>query len=98
MRRGARQLERPPRRPSRRWTRKNPTAGASSPTTMPAPNASRMNSRSSMRVRRVVPDTGQGRWGPVEHDAAPNQDESLDEPLDRAELVRDVQDGHAELV
>src|SRR5439155_1168789 len=87
-----------PTRLSRRWTRKNPTAGASSPTTMPAPNASRMNSRSSMCVRRVVPDTRQGRGGPVEDDLASNQDESFDESLDRAELVRDVQDGHAELV
>src|SRR5438093_3451113 len=87
-----------PTRLNLRWTRKKPTAGASTPTTMPAPNASRMNSRSSMCVRRVVPDTRQGRGGPVEDDLASNQDESFDESLDRAELVRDVQDGHAELV
>src|SRR5207244_4873990 len=80
-----------PIRLRRRWTRKKPTAGASRPTTMPAPNASRMNSRSSMGVRRVVPDTGQVRRGPVEDDPAPNEHDPLDEALDRSELVRDVQ-------
>src|SRR2546430_7174577 len=87
-----------PIRLSRRCTRKKPTAGARSPTTMPAPNASRMNSRSSMGVRGVVPDTRQGRRGPVEHDPLPNQDDPLDEVLDRAELVRYVEDRHPELV
>src|SRR5919204_3804350 len=82
---------------SRRWTRKKPTAGARSPTTMPAPNASRMNSRSSMDVGGVVPDTGQVSWGPVEDDLLAHEHDPLDEVLDGAELVRDVQDRHAEL-
>src|SRR5436309_11680612 len=86
-----------PTRLRRRWTRKNPTAGASNPTTMPAPNASRMNSRSSMDVRGVVPDTGQVRRRPVEDDLAADEHDPLDEVLDRAELVRDVQDRHLEL-
>src|SRR3954467_11561902 len=86
-----------PTRLSRRCTRKKPTAGASSPTTMPAPKASRMNSRSSMHVRRVVPDTGQRRRGPVENDPLPDEHDPCDEVLDRAELVRDVEDRHAEL-
>src|SRR5204862_4803907 len=86
-----------PIRLRRRCTRKNPTAGASSPTTMPARNACRMNSRASMDVRRVVPDTGQVRRTPVEDDALAHQDESFDEVLDGAELVRHVQDGHAQL-
>src|SRR6476659_3510063 len=86
-----------PTRLRRRCTRKKPTAGASKPTTMPAPNASRMNSRSSMGVRRVVPDTGQGRRRPVEDDAAADEDDPLDEPLDRAEFVGDVENRHLEL-
>src|SRR5439155_21953017 len=86
-----------PIRLSRRWTRKKPTAGASRPTTMPAPNASRMNSRSSMDVRRVVPDTGQGRRRPVEDDALAHEHDPLDEVLDRPELVRDVQDRHPQV-
>src|SRR2546423_358487 len=87
-----------PIRLSRRCTRKKPTAGASSPTTIPAPNASRMNSRSSMDVRGVVPDTGQGRGRPVEDDLAPDEHDALDEALDGTELVRDVEDRHLELL
>src|SRR5712692_5216067 len=86
-----------PTRLRRRCTRKKPTAGASNPTTMPAPNASRMNSRSSMRVRGVVPDTGQVRRGPVEDDPAAHQHDPLDEALHGAELVRDVENRHVEL-
>src|SRR5437867_7103540 len=86
-----------PIRLSRRWTRKKPTAGASSPTTIPAANASRMNSRSSMRVRGVVPDTGQVRGRPVEDDLAAHEHDPLDEALHRAELVRHVEDRHVEL-
>src|SRR4051812_10940468 len=85
-----------PIRLNRRWTRKKPTAGASSPTMMPAPKASRMNSRSSMGVRRVVPHIRQlGRW-PIEDDRAAHEHDSLHEALDRAELVRDVEDGHVQ--
>src|SRR5207253_5653975 len=80
-----------------RCTRKNPTTGATTPTTAPAANASRMNSRSSMSVRRVVPEAGQGMSRPVEHDLLADEHEALDDMLDRAELVRDVQDGDAEL-
>src|SRR5438270_9223886 len=79
-----------PIRLSRRWTRKNPTAGASNPTTMPAPNASRMNSRCSMDVGGVVPDAGQVGRRPVEDEALANQHDPLDEVLDGAELVRHV--------
>src|SRR5262249_20797200 len=81
----------------RRWTRKNPTVGASTPTMAPTPNASRMNSRSSMLVRRVVPDAGEIVRRAVEDDGAADEHESFDELLDRAELVRDVEDGDAEL-
>src|ERR687896_353426 len=42
-----------------RWTRKKPTAGASTPTIAPAAKARRMNSESNMDVRGVVPDAGQ---------------------------------------
>src|SRR5207247_1945692 len=38
-----------PIRLSSRWTRKKPTVGASTPTTAPAANARRMNTRSSKR-------------------------------------------------
>src|SRR5215211_3701210 len=86
-----------PIRLSCRWTRKNPTAGASRPTIAPAANASRMNSRSSMGVRRVVPDTGEVPRRPVEDDAAPDEHEPLDEPLDGAELVRDVENRYGKL-
>src|SRR5665809_114314 len=81
----------------RRWTRKNPTAGARTPTTAPAPSASRMNSDSSMGVRRVVPDPRQRLRRTVENDRAPDEHQTLDEVLDGAELVRDVEDRRAEL-
>src|SRR3954449_12350742 len=80
-----------------RCTRKNPTVGARTPTIAPAANASRMNSRSSMRVRRVVPEVRERGRGSVEDDPLAHEYESLDRILDRAELVRDVQDRHAEL-
>src|SRR4051794_20774207 len=81
-----------------RCTRKKPTTGASTPTIAPAANASRMNSRSSMGVGGVVPDAGQARRRPVEDDRLAHEHEPLDEVLDRAELVRDVEDRHTELV
>jgi hypothetical protein len=40
-----------------------------------------------MDVRRVVPDAWESRRWPVEDDAAANEDDSLDEALDRSELV-----------
>src|SRR5438046_2337665 len=80
-----------------RCTRKKPTTGATSPTTAPAAKASRMNSRSSMRVRGVVPEGGQGLGRPVEQDALTDEHESLHDVLDRPELVGDVEDRHAEL-
>src|SRR5690349_16469527 len=86
-----------PIRLSRRWTRKKPTAGASSPTIAPAANASRMNSLSNMDVRGVVPAVRQGARAAVEDDRPPDEDEPVDERLDGAELVRDQQDRHAEV-
>src|SRR5215218_7245319 len=80
-----------------RCTRKKPTVGATTPTIAPAANASRMNSRSSMDVRRVVPDTRQARRRAVEDDPLADEDETADEVLDRPELVRDVEDRHREL-
>src|SRR5215211_6913302 len=81
----------------RRWTRKKPTAGASTPTTAPAAKASRMNSDSNMDVRGVVPQPRQRGRRSVEDDAAADEDEPLDVALYRAELVRDVQDGNRQL-
>src|SRR5215218_10659674 len=88
----------------RRWTRKNPTAGASTPTTAPVASARRMNSRSSsdmacvaMRVRRVVPPLREIDRCPVEHDRAPDDDQPLDVGLDRPELMGDVEDRHPQL-
>src|SRR5437773_6349148 len=80
-----------------RCTRKNPTVGASTPTIAPAANASRMNSRSSMGVRGVVPDARQVGRRAVEDDSLTHQHQPADEVLDGAELVRDVEDRHAEL-
>src|SRR5437764_14821708 len=80
-----------------RCTRKKPTVGASTPTIAPAANASRMNSRSSMGVRWVVPDARQPGRVAVEDDPLANEDEAADEPLDGAELVRHVEDRHAEV-
>src|SRR5919108_5415930 len=77
-----------------RWTRKNPTAGARSPTTAPVAKASRMNSDSSMRVRGVVPLRGEVAGRAVEDDAATHEHEPLDDPLDGPELVRDVERRH----
>src|SRR5215218_5445544 len=81
----------------RRWTRKNPTAGASTPTTAPVANASRMKSASKMDMRRVVPRSREARRVAVEDDLAAHEHEPLDEALDGAELVRDEQDRHREV-
>src|SRR5665809_33470 len=81
----------------RRWTRKNPTAGARTPTTAPAPSASRMNSDSSMSVRGVVPDARQRLRRALEADRASLAHQSRDVVLDRGELVGDVEDRRAEL-
>src|SRR5436190_17667373 len=86
-----------PIRLSSRCTRKKPTVGASTPTIAPAANASRMNSRSSMHVRGVVPDAGERRRRAVEDDPLAHEHEPLDDVLDRAELVRDVEDRDGEL-
>ena len=43
------------------------------PDTAPAANASRMNSRSNMDVRRVVPALGKRARRPVEDDAASHE-------------------------
>src|SRR4029079_17322735 len=79
-----------------RWTRKNPTAGASTPTTAPVANAIRMNSASRMNMGRVVPVGGELGGRAVEDDAAADEDDALDESLHGAEFVRDVEDGDAE--
>ena len=50
-----------------------------------------------MDVGRVVPDAGEVPGRAVEDDAAADEHEPLDEALDRAELVRDVEDRDAEL-
>ena len=76
---------------------RRPTAGASTPTTAPAPNASRMNSWSSVHVGRVVPACRQVGGHAVEGNAAPDQQQTLGDVLDRAELVRDVEDRHMQL-
>src|ERR671939_459082 len=75
----------------RRWTRKNPTAGASRPTIAPAAKARRMKSASKMDMRGVVPGAGQQVRVAVE-------DEPLDEALHGPELVRDEQDRHPQRV
>src|SRR6188474_2835560 len=81
----------------RRWTRKNPTAGASTPTIAPAARARRMNSLSSMDVPGVVPDAREVVRRAVEDDAAADEHDPLHVLLHRAELVRDVDDRDAEL-
>jgi hypothetical protein len=50
-----------------------------------------------MDVRGVVPDAGEPSGWSVEHDRAADEDEALDEALDRAELVGDVEDRDAEV-
>src|SRR6187200_3395062 len=79
-----------------RWTRKNPTAGASTPTTAPVANAIRMKSASRMNMGRVVPVGRELGGRAVEDDPATDEDHALDEALDRPELVRDVEDRDAE--
>src|SRR6187200_1711341 len=79
-----------------RWTRKNPTAGASTPTTAPVANAIRMKSASRMDMRRVVPVGRELGGRAVEDDPAADEDDTLDEPFHRAELVRDVENRDAE--
>src|SRR5918994_4063347 len=81
----------------RRWTRKKPTAGARTPTTAPVASASRMKSESRMDMRGVVPAVGKRRGRAVEEDPAADEEQPLDVALDGSELVRDVDDGGAEL-
>jgi hypothetical protein len=50
-----------------------------------------------MDVRGVVPDAREVLRRTVEDDSAADEDEPLDESLDRSELVRDVEDGDGEL-
>src|SRR3954465_1287993 len=78
-------------------TRKNPTAGARTPTTAPVAKATRMKSASRMDMRRVVPVCGQVGRPSVEHDAAPHEDDALGELLHGAEFVGDVEDGDAQV-
>src|SRR5262245_51934593 len=87
-----------PMRLMRRWTRKKPTAGASTPITAPAAKASRMNSNSNMHVRGVVPDAGQPARCAVEDDPPVDEHQPLDVALHGAELVRDVEDRHRQLL
>src|SRR5436309_12861357 len=87
-----------PIRLSRRWTRKKPTAGASSPTTVPLAKASRMNSGSRMDMRRVVPGCRQLRGRAVEDDRAADEDRPGDVGLDIAELIREVEHRRPALV
>src|SRR5215472_7284443 len=86
-----------PIRLMRRCTRKNPTAGASSPTIAPATNACCMKFASKMDMGRVVPGCGQGCGIAVEDDPAADEHEPLDVALDGAELVRDEEDGYAQV-
>src|SRR4029079_6002199 len=79
-----------------RWTRKNPTAGASTPTTAPVAKAIRMKSASRMNMGRVVPVGGKLRGRAVVDDPAADEDDALDEARDPTELLRDVEDGDAE--
>ena len=51
-----------------------------------------------MDVRRVVPGSGQLAGRAVEEDSAADEHEPLDEALDGAELMGDVEDGHAQLL
>ena len=71
--------------------------GREQPTIAPAANASRMNSESRMDVRGVVPARRELAGCAVEDDPAADEHEPLDVALDRAELVRDVEDRDAEL-
>src|SRR4029078_9586703 len=64
-----------------RWTRKNPTAGASTPTTAPVAKAMRMKSASKMKMGRVVPVGGKLGGRAVEDDPAADEYHSLDEAL-----------------
>src|SRR5436305_1927026 len=82
----------------RRWTRKKPMAGATRPTIAPAASARRMNSKSRMDMRRVVPEGGQLRRRAVELDASAYEQQPVGEVLDGAELVRDVEDCHVEFL
>src|SRR5918999_4074199 len=80
-----------------RWTRKNPTAGASTPTIAPSSKARRMSSDSNMDVRGVVPDAGQLTRRAVEDDSPAHEQQPLDVTLDRSKLVRDVEDRDSQL-
>src|SRR5919204_60958 len=86
-----------PIRLMRRWTRKKPTAGASTPTTAPAAKASRMKSALKMDMGRVMPSGSERRGVAVEDDCAADEYEPFDEALDRAEFVRDEDDSDAQV-
>ena len=45
-----------------------------------------------------MPELGQLRRAAVEGDSAANEQQALGDVLDRAELVRDVEDGHVQLL
>src|SRR5438093_13310366 len=55
-----------------------------------------MKSASRMDMGGVVPVGGKARRRAVEDDPSTHQDDTLDEALDGPELVRDIEDGHAE--
>src|SRR5215211_7168314 len=86
-----------PIRLMRRCTRKKPTAGARSPTTAPAAKARRMKSASRMDMRRVMPGIRELGRRPVVEDLPAHEHEPLDEGLDGAELMGDVDDRHPQL-
>ena len=65
--------------------------------TAPAAKARRMNSESSMRVRWVVPLGRERARRAVEDDSAAHEDQPVDDALDCAELVGDVERGHVPL-
>jgi hypothetical protein len=50
-----------------------------------------------MDMAGVVPVSRKARRRAVEDDPAADEDDALDETFDGAELVRDIEDGHAQL-
>ena len=50
-----------------------------------------------MDVRRVVPEARKLAWRPVEHDPPADEDNAFHEALDGPELMRNVEDRHAEI-
>ena len=51
-----------------------------------------------MRVRGVVPHAGKAARRPIVDDATADEDDPVDDVLDGAELVRDVEDRDPELL